>query len=41
MRIVCNEQFLFAGSDSGSERAALYTLIDTVKLNGLDPETYV
>jgi transposase len=30
---------LFAGSDAGGERAAaIYTLIGTAKLNGLDPE---
>jgi hypothetical protein len=29
---------LFAGADSGGERAAaIYTLIGTVKLNGADP----
>jgi transposase len=32
----------FAGSDAGGERAALmYTLIETAKLNGLDPEAYL
>jgi transposase len=32
----------FAGSDTGGERAALmYTLIETAKLNGLDPEAYL
>ena len=31
--------YLFAGSDAGGERAAVaYTLIETAKLNGLDPE---
>jgi len=31
-----------AGSDAGGERAALmYTLIETAKLNGLDPEAYL
>ena len=34
--------FLFAGSDSGGERAAvIYSLIGSVKLNGLDPEAYL
>ena len=29
-------------SDSGGERAAaIYTLIETAKLNGLDPEAYL
>lgn len=33
---------LFAGSDAGGERAAaIYTLIGTAKLNGLDPEAYL
>jgi transposase len=36
------KNFLFAGSDAGGERAAaLYTLIGTAKLNGLDPEAYL
>jgi transposase len=34
--------YLFAGSDSGGERAAsIYTLVMTAKLNGLNPETYL
>ena len=33
---------LFAGSDAGGERAAaIYSLIGTAKLNGLDPEAYL
>jgi hypothetical protein len=33
---------LFAGSDAGGERAAaLYGLIGTTKLNGLNPEAYL
>src|SRR6201998_760404 len=36
------KNFLFAGSDSGGERAAcLYSLLGTAKLNGLDPEFYL
>ena len=36
------KNFLFAGSDYGGERAAaMYTLIGTAKLNGLDPELYL
>ena len=32
------KNYLFAGSDAGGERAAaIYTLIGTAKLNGLDP----
>lgn len=34
--------FLFAGSDAGGERAAaLYSLIGTAKLNGMDPQAYL
>ncbi|MBB4213245.1 hypothetical protein FHT79_000396 [Rhizobium sp. BK212] len=33
---------LFAGSEKGGERAAaILSLIETVKLNGLDPEAYL
>jgi hypothetical protein len=33
---------LFAGSDAGGERAAtIYSLIETAKLHGLDPEDYL
>ena len=36
------KNYLFAGSDAGGERAAaIYTLIETAKLNGLDPEAYL
>ena len=36
------KNYLFAGSDSGGDRAAaMYTLIETAKLNGLDPELYL
>jgi transposase len=34
--------FLFAGSDAGGERAAaMYSLIGTAKLNGMDPQAYL
>jgi len=34
--------YLFMGSDAGGERAAaLYGLLETAKLNGLDPEAYL
>jgi transposase len=34
--------YLFAGSDSGGERAAcIYTLVASAKLNGINPETYL
>jgi transposase len=36
------KNFLFAGSDKGGERAAaIYSLIGTAKLNGIDPEAYL
>jgi transposase len=36
------KNYLFAGSDSGGERAAaMYSLIGSAKLNGLDPEAYL
>jgi transposase len=39
---VGRKNWLFAGSDSGGERAAVfYTLIRSAKLNGLEPEAYL
>jgi len=36
------KNYLFAGSDAGGARAAAaYTLVETAKLNGLDPEAYL
>jgi transposase len=36
------KNYLFAGSDSGGERAAaLYSIIGSAKLNDLDPELYL
>ena len=36
------KNYMFAGSDAGGERAAAaYTLIETGKLHGLDPEAYL
>jgi transposase len=36
------KNYLFAGADSGGIRAAaMYTLIETAKMNGLDPEAYL
>lgn len=36
------KNYLFAGSDSGGERAAtIYSLIGSAKLNGIDPEAYL
>jgi transposase len=34
--------FLFAGSDPGGERsAAIYSLLDSAKLNGYNPEAFI
>lgn len=39
---VTRKNFLFLGSDAGGERAAvIYTVLETAKLNGLDPEAYL
>ena len=36
------KNWIFAGSDAGGDRAAaIYTLVETAKLNGLDPEAYL
>lgn len=36
------KNYLFAGSDAGGRRAAaIYTLIETARMNGLDPEAYL
>ncbi len=36
------KSWLFAGSERGAERAALmYTLIQTAKLNGVDPQAWL
>jgi transposase len=43
LRGIClaRKNFLFLGSDAGGERAAaILTLLETAKLNGLDPEAY-
>ena len=39
---VGRNNYLFMGSDEGGERAAsLYSLMETAKLNGLDPQGYL
>ena len=36
------KNYLFAGSDSGGKRgAAIYSLVETAKLAGIDPEKYL
>jgi len=40
--VLGRKNWLFAGSDAGGERAAaMYSLIETAKINGLDPEAYL
>jgi transposase len=44
LRVVAlgRKNFLFAGSDAGGERtAAIYSLLGSAKLDGLDPEIYL
>ena len=44
LRVVAlgRKNFLFCGSDAGGERAAaIYSLLGTAKLNGVDPEAYL
>ena len=44
LRVVAlgRKNFLFAGSDGGVESAAaIYSLLGTAKLNGIDPESYL
>jgi hypothetical protein len=39
---VGRKNYLFAGSDTGGERAAaIYSLLGSAKLNGIDPEAYM
>ena len=36
------KNYLFQGSDAGGERAAaIYSLVESAKLNGLDPQAYL
>jgi transposase len=40
--VLGRKNYLFAGSDTGGQRAAVvYTIIETAKMNGLDPEAYL
>jgi hypothetical protein len=44
MRVIAlgRKNYLFAGSDSGGERAAaIYTIVQSAKLNGVNPEAYL
>jgi transposase len=39
---VTRKNFLFLGSEAGGDRAALlYTVLESAKLNGLNPEAYL
>jgi hypothetical protein len=39
---IIRKNYMFARADSGGERAAaIYSLIGSAKLNGLDPEAYL
>ena len=39
---LARKNYLFAGSDDGGRRAAImYTLIETARLNGVDPEAWL
>jgi len=41
-RALGRKNYLFAGSNTGGERAAaIYSLLGSAKLNGLDPELYL
>ena len=36
------KNYLFAGSDTGGDRAAsMYTIVQTAELNGVNPEAYL
>jgi transposase len=40
--VLGRKNYLFCGSDAGGQRAAcLYTIIETAKLNDINPETYL
>jgi transposase len=40
--VLGKKNYLFCGSDAGGQRAAaIYSLVETAKLNGLDPEAYL
>jgi transposase len=40
--VLGRKNYLFNGSDAGGERAAaIYSLIGSAKLNGIDPEAYL
>jgi transposase len=38
--VLGRKNYLFAGSDYGGHRAATYTIVETCKMNRLNPEAY-
>jgi transposase len=40
--VLGRKNYLFCGSDAGGKRAAcMYTLIETCRMNGVDPQAYL
>ncbi len=40
--VLGRKNYLFCGSDAGGQRAAcIYTLVETAKLNGINPQAYL
>ena len=41
-RSYCSKNYLFCGSDAGGKRAAcIYTILETAKMNGVNPQAYL
>ncbi len=40
--VLGRKNYLFCGSDAGGQRAAcVYTLVETAKMNGINPQAYL
>ena len=40
--VLGRKNYLFCGSDAGGQRAAcIYTITETCKMNGIDPQAYL
>ena len=40
--VLGRKNYLFCGSDAGGQRAAcMYTIIETAKMNGVNPQAYL
>ena len=40
--VLGRKNYLFCGSDAGGQRAAcIYTLVETAKMNGINPQAYL